>query len=129
MGKILLIDDSPTDRALTKKILDSKKHSVVELGDSQHIIEVIVQEKPDLILLDIIMPGINGYEVCRELKDIEETRNTPVIFISCKTQKSDIYWGKLQGADDYLTKPFQPAELLRIVDKHLGKNEDIAVNE
>lgn len=129
MYKILLIEDSKTDRTLIRKILESGDYGVVELGKTEFIIETVMAEKPDLILLDIVLPGMSGYEICRSLKSLDKIRKIPVIFISCKTQMSDIYWGKLQGADDYLKKPFKPSELLGLIDKYLSKNQDMVFNE
>ncbi len=128
MSKILLIDDSITDRMLTRKILESHGYEVVELDNPENIFKVVLNHKPDLILLDIVMPIKNGYELCRQLKNQNLTHNIPVIFISCKAQKSDIFWGKMQGADDYLPKPYESTKLLEIVEKHLNKNQDIMID-
>lgn len=128
MNKILIVDDSKTDRMLVRKILETHRYQIVEAEQSEIVADQVKNEKPDLILLDIVMPGKNGYEICRCLKQSEKFRSIPVVLVSAKKQYSDIYWGKLQGADEYLTKPFEPATLLKIVDKFLGKKQGSHIN-
>jgi DNA-binding response OmpR family regulator len=128
MNKILVVDDSLTDRTLIRRILESKKYLVVETGESDQVNDLIETEHPDLILLDIILPGTNGYEICRNLKGGADTKKIPIIFVSARKKTSDVYWGKLQGADDYLTKPVDPAELLTVVEKFLGQTHNVQKN-
>jgi DNA-binding response OmpR family regulator len=128
MNKILVVDDSLTDRTLIRRILESKNYQVVETGESHLVLELVDVEHPDLILLDIILPGTNGYEICRDLKSGSKTKKIPIIFVSARKKTSDLYWGKLQGADDYLTKPVDPAELLTVVEKFLGQTHNVQKN-
>jgi DNA-binding response OmpR family regulator len=128
MNKILVIDDSLTDRTLIRRILESKNYQVVETGESDQVDDLVETEHPDLILLDIILPGTNGYEICRNLKGGTDTKKIPIIFVSARKKTSDVYWGKLQGADDYLTKPVDPAELLTVVEKFLGQTHNVQKN-
>ena len=128
MNKILVVDDSLTDRTLIRRILESKNYQVVETGESDQVDELIETEHPDLILLDIILPGTNGYEICRNLKGGTDTKKIPIIFVSARKKTSDVYWGKLQGADDYLTKPVDPAELLTVIEKFLGQTHNVQKN-
>ncbi len=127
MQKIFVVDDSETDRTLIRKFLQSGYSGceIVELKNGESLIERALKEQPDLILLDIVMPGENGYEVCRKLKRNERTKSIPLIFISGRDKKSDIFWGKNQGADEYLTKPFEPSQLLTIVHELLHSNPDM----
>ena len=127
--KILLVDDSLTDRTLIRKIIDSHQYQVVESEQSDQIDQIIQKEKPDLIILDIVMPGTNGYQICRELKRSPETRSIPVVFVSGKNQQSDIFWGKQQGADAYLSKPIEPVQLLNVVDQFLHSQQETNVHE
>ncbi len=122
MGKILVVDDSRTDRTLIRKILKTRDYQIIEYEQGSSLTEKVKKESPDLILLDIIMPDVSGYEVCRKLKKSTETNKIPVIFISARKQTSDIYWGKLQGADEYLPKPFEPKDLLQVVSRFMEKN-------
>lgn len=76
-------------------------------------------EKPDLVLLDIILPKKNGFQVCRQLKTAPETKDLPVVLVSSKSRDSDRFWGLKQGADEYLTKPFEDEELVAMVKKFI----------
>lgn len=127
MAKILLVDDSLTDRILLRKMLLSRNYQVVEVAQSEFVFDLVADEKPDLILLDIVMPGVNGYEICRRLKGSDDTHLIPIVFISARQEQSDIYWGKLQGADEYLTKPIEPFELFDVVERLLGQGQDVGI--
>jgi twitching motility two-component system response regulator PilH len=87
----------------------------VGLNDPKRIEELISSERPSVILLDVVMPGRNGFQVCRELKSSAEFSTIPVILVTSKDTPSDRYWGEQQGADGYVTKPFTREELLRAV--------------
>ncbi len=127
MAKILLVDDSLTDRTLLRKILESRNYQILEVEQSEFVVELVRKEKPDLILLDIVMPGVNGYEICRHLKRSEDTQSIPIVFISSRAEASDIYWGKLQGADEYLTKPIDPQVLFDVVERMLSQSQDVNI--
>ena len=86
----------------------------------------IPEEKPDLILLDIMLPEMNGYQVCRELKCNPETKTIPVVVVTAKSQESDKFWAKETGADDYLTKPFEMEELLQKIQDNLLEDKKTA---
>jgi twitching motility two-component system response regulator PilH len=95
--------------------LKSAGHQVISYTDGEHLEEKLVTERPDVLLLDIVMPKRNGYEILRSLKRHEQTRSTPVVVVSSKNQESDRIWGKRQGADEYLGKPFTSEQLLATV--------------
>ena len=120
MGKILIVEDSFTDRSLIKKILETKNYDIIESDCGYEVEQIVHDNSPDLILLDIVLPDVSGYEICRKIKKDEYSKSTPVILISVKDKSSDIFWGKKQGADEYLTKPIEPNLLLEIVDKYLS---------
>jgi DNA-binding response OmpR family regulator len=128
MNKILLVEDSLTDRVLMRKILERHSYDIIEKSNGESFPEFVEEENPDLILLDVVMPGISGYEICRQLKRSEKTRSIPVIFVSSKKKSSDIYWGRMQGADDYLPKPFAPENLLQMVERFLNKSQGVGIN-
>jgi len=88
---------------------------VVTLIDGEALEERVTTEQPDVLLLDIVMPKRNGYELLRALKRNQQTRSMPIVLVSSKNQESDRVWGKRQGADDYLTKPFTSDQLLTTV--------------
>ncbi|HFE63076.1 hypothetical protein B1H10_00815 [candidate division KSB1 bacterium 4484_188] len=129
MSKILVVDDSLTDRKLTNKILKSRHYEVIESDNSESVPDLVEREQPDAIVLDIVMPGVSGYEICRRLKRSPYTRDIPIIFLSGRKDESDIFWGKLQGADEYLAKPVEPQQLLDAVDRLINRNRGVLLHE
>jgi DNA-binding response OmpR family regulator len=115
MGKVMVVDDAYSELQMMETILKSAGHQVITYLDGEALEEKMAAERPDLLLLDIVMPKRNGYEILRTLKKDERTRHTPVVVVSSKTQESDRAWGKRQGADEYLMKPFTADELLKAV--------------
>jgi DNA-binding response OmpR family regulator len=113
--KVLIIDDSPAEVRLMHGLLEREGYNPVGLSDSARIEETIAFERPNVILLDVVMPGRNGFQVCRELKGHDEFKNIPVILVTSRDTPSDKYWGEQQGADGYVTKPFTSQELIRAV--------------
>ena len=116
---ILIVDDSPTDRALLRAALQPKGFRLLSANDGDEGLATARREHPDLVLLDVILPRQNGFQVCRQLKAEAGTRDIKVVLVTSKTQPSDRFWGLKQGADEYLTKPFTPEELLLAVERHL----------
>lgn len=117
--RVLVVDDSATDRQLVTSLLQKEGYSVEAAVDGEDALEKIAAEPPPLVVLDIILPRMNGYQVLRQLKSSPETRNIKVILVSSKSQDSDRYWGLKQGADDYIAKPYPDEALLNAVAKHL----------
>ena len=115
MGKVMVVDDAFADLKMMESILRSAGHQVLTYGDGDRLEDKLAMELPDVLLLDVVMPKRNGYEILRKLKKDERTRHTPVVLVTCRDQESDRLWGKRQGADEYVTKPFTPAELLTVV--------------
>ena len=115
MGKVMVVDDAYSELQMMETILKSAGHQVITYLDGEALEEKMAAERPDLLLLDIVMPKRNGYEILRTLKKDERTRHTPVVVVSSKNQESDRAWGKRQGADEYLMKPFTADELLKAV--------------
>ena len=122
MTRVLIVEDSLTDKLITQRILESNACKVIDLDYKKFNLNDLAAQRPDLVLLDIVMPGVSGYEICRQIKKNERTSDIPVVFVSGKKEQTDILWGKMQGADDYLVKPFQPAELLKIIKRYTAKN-------
>lgn len=106
MARILIIDDSPTDRAAIGAWVREMGHEFMEANDAEAGIRSAQERRPDLILMDVVMPGRNGFEATRMLRRDERTQSIPVVIISSKNQPTDIAWGKRQGAAGYLPKPF-----------------------
>jgi len=114
MKTILVVEDSVTQRQMISDLLKESglDTSVVSVGDGVEALEHIKNQRPDIVVLDIVMPRMNGYEVCRQLKTDPNTENLPVIMCSSKGEEFDKYWGMKQGADAYIAKPFEPTELI-----------------
>jgi twitching motility two-component system response regulator PilH len=108
MASILVVEDSPTVLYTTSQMLTDGGHNVLKARDGQ--------EKPSLVLLDVILPKLNGYQVCRQLKSTPETAHIPVVMITSKSKERDRHWGMEQGADDYITKPLDGRALLKVVE-------------
>ena len=115
LKKVLIVDDSPAQVKLIQGLLEPEGYRPVGLNDPRRVEEAIASEKPAVILLDVVMPDRNGFQVCRELKGNSEFNTIPVILVTSKDSASDKYWGEQQGADGYVTKPFTREELLRAV--------------
>ncbi len=113
--KVLVVDDSWTDLTLMATPLHAQGYNVVTAMDGDAAIEMAMHERPNCIVLDVILPKQNGFAVCRRLKQIEICRQIPIILISSKNTPQDRHWGMQQGADIYLTKPFRDNELLASV--------------
>ncbi len=114
MTTVLVVEDSATQRQMISDLLKESglNASVVSVADGVEALEQIKNECPDIVVLDIVMPRMNGYEVCREIKTDPNTENVPVIMCSSKGEEFDKYWGMKQGADAYIAKPFEPTELI-----------------
>lgn len=112
MGKrILLVEDSPAHMQLMQAALANRGYVLLTAEDGERALKQARAERPDLILLDVVLPKVSGFQVCRELKNDAELKAIPVILVSSKTQEFDRYWGLKQGADGYITKPFRPEQL------------------
>lgn len=117
MARILIVDDSPTEKQAMLQLLEQHGHQVFFADDGTTGIAAAKTEHPDLIFMDVVMPGLNGYQATRELKKDSTTCNIPVVMITSKTQESDRYWGMRQGAKAYLCKPATDDEILSVVNK------------
>jgi DNA-binding response OmpR family regulator len=115
LKKVLIVDDSPAQVKLMQGLLDPEGYQSFGLNDPLRVEETIATLHPSVILLDVVMPERNGFQVCRELKGSAEFQSIPVILVTSKDTASDKYWGEQQGADAYVTKPFTREELLRAV--------------
>lgn len=118
MTTVLIVDDSSTLREMISGLLIKAGMTVLEAEDGEKAKDMITSKPPDLVVLDIVMPNMNGYELCRWVKSNEPTKDVPVVICSSKNEEFDRYWGMKQGADAYIAKPFRPAEMVETV-KHL----------
>jgi twitching motility two-component system response regulator PilH len=118
--KVLIADDSPTQLSvMTQPFLNN--YDVITAKDGQEALEKASSERPALAVLDVIMPKYNGFQVCRKIKKNAALKANKVILLTSKSQESDKYWGMKQGADAYMTKPFDTQELLSVAGKLLGE--------
>jgi DNA-binding response OmpR family regulator len=120
MSKIVVVDDSYAELQLIESSLKGANHTVVSLPNSDKLEDKMAIEKPDLIVLDVVMPGRNGFQACRDLKNDDRCKDIPVILCTSKGNESDKFWGAQQGANGYVIKPFKSEELLAAVKKALG---------
>ena len=113
--KILVVDDAASDRDNITSILKEKGYSVLTANNADEGIEKAGSEKPDLIFLDVVMPGKSGYEACRAIKKNPETKDIKVFFVTSKNQKADVIMGEMQGAAGHIGKPFDNNEIEKAV--------------
>lgn len=119
MPKVMVVDDAYSELQVMETMLRSGGYDVVTYLDGDELEEKIVKDKPDVVLLDIVMPKRNGFEALRGVRKDERTKQARVIVVSSKNQESDRVWGKRQGADEYLAKPFTADQLLALVRRFL----------
>lgn len=117
--RILIVEDSPTAMLQITTILQNRGYELTHAVDGEEALQKAVETMPQLIVLDIILPKKNGFQVCRQLKTAPHTQNIKILMLSSKTQDSDRFWGLKQGADDYMTKPFEAQDLLEKVNELL----------
>ena len=110
--KILIVDDSPTERHVLNDLLTKAGYDVVACDNGDDAIAKAKQIHPDLILMDVVMPGLNGFQATRAISRDEETKNIPIVLCTSKSQETDKIWGMRQGARDYVVKPVNRDELL-----------------
>jgi twitching motility two-component system response regulator PilH len=111
MAKVLIVDDSRVYRYSLRRLMKDWGHEVLIAKNGEQAIQVARDEKPELILMDIVMPGMNGYQAKRKLARDETTSHIPVIFVSTRDEETDKVWGLRQGASAYVTKPIEPEVL------------------
>jgi DNA-binding response OmpR family regulator len=116
---ILIVEDSPTDMKIAESVCTENGYRVVAVAEGDQVIEIASEKQPDLILLDVILPNKNGFQICRQLKNTAATKDIKVIIVSSKDQASDKFWGMKQGADDYITKPYSEEDLLAAIRKNI----------
>ena len=115
MATILIADDSPTAVTLLRRILSPLGHSIVVASDGDEAARAVVDGRPDLIILDVVMPKQNGFELCRTIKSNPATASIPIFLVTSMTREPDRFWGLRQGADEYLPKPVDPEILVEKV--------------
>ncbi len=122
MIKILVIDDSPTEVHKLTTILESNRYMVEVASNGMEGLKTAESVSPDLIIMDVVMPGVNGFQATRQLSRNPKTKSIPVVIVSSKDQDTDKVWGMRQGARAYLVKPVSEKQLLKAVSDALAKN-------
>lgn len=115
MGRILIVDDSPSQIEGLRRVVQKLGHDVVTAEDGLQGIEVAKRELPDLILMDVVMPNLNGFQATRQISKDPKTSHIPVVLVTTKDQETDKVWGMRQGAKGYITKPFNEADLVKAI--------------
>lgn len=115
MTTILIVEDTPSEMQLISHYLQESGYSVINAVSAKEALSKAVEQRPDVIITDVVMPGMSGFELCRNLKKHPATEKVPIIICTSKNQEIDRLWGMRQGADAYLTKPFTREQLLRAV--------------
>lgn len=119
MAKILIVDDSPTELHVLTKILQQGGHEALTAADGEAGITTARAQQPDVVLMDVVMPGLNGFQATRKLSRDPQTQHIPVLMVTTKDQDTDREWGIRQGARGYLVKPVDGRELLQKIDELL----------
>ena len=114
---VLVCDDDPIILRLLRVNMEVEGYDVLQASNGEEAVQVASANHPDLVIMDIMMPRMDGYQACRALKADETTRDIPIVFLSAKVQQSDIEKGLAYGVEEYLTKPFDPSDLLEVVDR------------
>jgi CheY-like chemotaxis protein len=119
--KILLVDDSPTVLLMERLLLQSEPYALLSASNGSEAVKAAFAQQPDLILMDVVMPGMDGFEVCRILRSEEATRATPIILVTTKAGLEHVERGYESGCNDYVTKPFNGNELRAKIENFLGR--------
>ncbi|NCJ06458.1 response regulator [Synechococcales cyanobacterium C] len=115
MRKVLVVDDTASELELMSIYLRESGYTVINSSDAKDALNKAISLQPDVVITDVVMPGMSGFELCRTLKKTEQTKKVPVVVCTSKNQELDRLWGMKQGVDVYVTKPFSREELIRAV--------------
>ncbi len=120
MSTILIVDDLASEAQLMAKVVQSMGHHAVIATDGAEALNAVKSAQPSLILMDVVMPGMNGFETCRKIKKDKTSADIPVIMVTTKDQETDKFWATKQGANGYVVKPFGPDDLAKVIRQHLA---------
>jgi twitching motility two-component system response regulator PilH len=120
MSTVLIVDDLASQAQLMANVVQSLGHHAVIVNDGADALSAAKSSHPSLILMDVVMPGMNGFETCRKIKRDKETANIPVVMVSTKGEETDKFWATKQGANGYVTKPFSPDSLAATIKSFLA---------
>lgn len=120
MARILIVDDSPTQLAGIRRVVEKLGHEAITAEDGASGVETAKRELPDMILMDVVMPNLNGFQATRSISREATTSHIPIVLVTTKDQETDKVWGLRQGARGYITKPFREDELAELITRTLG---------
>jgi DNA-binding response OmpR family regulator len=120
LKKLLIVDDEDGVRSLVRMTLDSDAYQILEAEEGRQALEIARAHHPDLILLDVMLPDLSGFDICRDLKSDPLMASTTIVMLTARAQQSDVGEAEAAGADGYFTKPFSPVALMRKVESILG---------
>ena len=115
-NRILVVEDEESLLKLESILFTSKGYAVTGVRDGKSALEAIAADRPDLVVLDVMLPGLDGFEVCRAIKENPETSSIPVVMLTAKKSSNDLERGRISGADAYLTKPFKSVKVLEVIE-------------
>ncbi|MBE7380078.1 MAG: response regulator [Leptolyngbya sp. SIO1E4] len=121
-GTVLVVDDTPSEMALMSHYLRERGCLVITTNSAREALTKAAQQQPDVIVTDVVMPGMSGFELCRSLKKHPETAHVPIVICTSKSNDIDRLWGMRQGADAYLTKPYTQEQLVQVVSSVMKGN-------
>jgi len=117
LARVLAVDDDPTILRLLQVNLEMEGHDVLTAENGQSALEVIRAERPQVVLLDVMMPEMDGFQVCEAVRADPDIADTPIVFVSARAQQADLDRGYASGADGYITKPFDPLDLIETIER------------
>jgi twitching motility two-component system response regulator PilH len=120
MQNILIVDDVQTEREILGRLVTEAGHCPIYASDGAEVMALAKRVRPALVLLDVVMPGADGFRTCRTLRSDPETRAIPIVLVTSKTSESDRFWAKRQGADDHVGKPYRPEAILSVINRYVG---------
>lgn len=120
MVKVLIVEDSQTEMMRMAQFLEKRGHTVITADNGENGVATARSEKPDVILMDVVMPGLNGFQATRQLTRDEDTKDIPIVIVTSKNQETDRIWGRRQGATAYLLKPVTEEQLVTTLDEVLS---------
>jgi twitching motility two-component system response regulator PilH len=120
VAKILIVDDVETDRLLLGGVVRKAGHDPLYASDGDVAVQQAKAVKPALVFMDVVMPKLNGFNACRMIKQDAETKQIPVVLVTSKGMDSDKFWGKKQGADEHMPKPFTPEQVMEVIRRFVG---------
>ena len=126
MARILIVDDSPSQLMGIRRIVEKLGHEALTAEDGAAGVEAAKRELPDLILMDVVMPNLNGFQATRSITREPTTKHIPIVLVTTKDQDTDRVWGMRQGAKAYITKPFSESELADMIQQMLGGGGEAA---